>query len=191
MISQMGRGWWCVTLSAPFGDNRGMKAVEAVPAGEQIGSVMHEADFEAWMAREQRRVFALGTLFNPSQLQSVKTQGYMPPDTVVEIKPTHPAGGTVVREWLLWDIPATIHNLPEQLSVVGTLGSNSVNSKGGYAPPCSQSPGLKTYTFAAYALSAAPQLSGPAISVTRDALLKAISDRTLASATLNVTYARP
>jgi hypothetical protein len=42
-----------------------------------------------------------------------------------------------------------------------------------------------------YALSSAPQISGPALPVTRDALLKAISDRTLASAILNVTYSRP
>ena len=93
--------------------------------------------------------------------------------------------------WLVWDIPATIHNLPENMTGIGTLGSNSVNSKGGYSPPCSQGPGSKTYTYTVYALSAAPQLSGPAISVTRDALLKAISDRTLASAKLNVTYSRP
>jgi hypothetical protein len=48
-----------------------------------------------------------------------------------------------------------------------------------------------TYTYTVYALSAAPQINGPAISVTRDALLNAIADRTLGSATLDVTYARP
>jgi phosphatidylethanolamine-binding protein (PEBP) family uncharacterized protein len=93
--------------------------------------------------------------------------------------------------WLVWDIPATVHNLPENMTGIGTLGSNSVNNKGGYSPPCSQGPGAKTYTYTVYALSSPPQLSGPSLSVTRDALLRAIADRTLGSATLNVSYARP
>jgi phosphatidylethanolamine-binding protein (PEBP) family uncharacterized protein len=93
--------------------------------------------------------------------------------------------------WLLWDIPASVHNLPENTAGIGTLGSNSVNSRGGYTPPCSQGPGLKTYTYTVYALSAAPQINAPAILVTRDALLNAIAARTLGSATLDVTYARP
>jgi phosphatidylethanolamine-binding protein (PEBP) family uncharacterized protein len=93
--------------------------------------------------------------------------------------------------WLVWDIPATVHNLPENMTGIGTLGSNSVNNKGGYTPPCSQGPGPKTYTYTVYALSSPPQLSGSPLSVTRDALLRAINDQTLGSAALNVTYSRP
>ena len=93
--------------------------------------------------------------------------------------------------WLVWDIPATVHELQENMTGIGTLGSNSIDDHGGYAPPCSRGPGAKTYTYTLYALASAPQLSGQPRSVTRDDLLRAISDRTLGFAVLNVTYSRP
>ena len=93
--------------------------------------------------------------------------------------------------WILYDIPADVTGLGKNSSGVGTLGNNSVNGKTEYAPPCSKGPGEKIYTYTVYALSAEPQLSVHATGVTRDVLLDAIKDITLASAALNVTYTRP
>jgi phosphatidylethanolamine-binding protein (PEBP) family uncharacterized protein len=91
--------------------------------------------------------------------------------------------------WTLYNIPATITSLSAGQTSVGTFGSNSVNPALAYAPPCSKGPGLKQYTITIYALAQAPVLSGGA-SVTRDTLLAAIADRTLATAVLDVTYTR-
>jgi hypothetical protein len=42
--------------------------------------------------------------FNPSLLDSaISTDGYMIPDSVVEIQPAASSGGTVVRQWHVWD----------------------------------------------------------------------------------------
>ena len=42
--------------------------------------------------------------FDPSKLNGeIKTNGYMVPDSIVEIKPTLPVGGTVVWSWHVWD----------------------------------------------------------------------------------------
>lgn len=42
--------------------------------------------------------------FDPSKLnQEIENSGYMAPDSVVEIEPTRPSGGTVVWEWQVWD----------------------------------------------------------------------------------------
>lgn len=92
--------------------------------------------------------------------------------------------------WVLYNIPANVTKLEKNTSGIGTLGNNSVNGETKYAPPCSKGPGEKLYTYTVYALSAEPTLSVPASEVSRDVLLDAIKDITLASATLNVTYTR-
>jgi formylglycine-generating enzyme required for sulfatase activity len=47
---------------------------------------------------------AIAAGFDPSKLDpQIQSQGYMLPDTVVEIKPTLPNGGTVVWRWRVWD----------------------------------------------------------------------------------------
>ncbi len=92
--------------------------------------------------------------------------------------------------WVLYNIPANVTKLEKNTSGIGTLGNNSVNGETKYAPPCSKGPGEKLYTYTVYALSAEPTLSVPASEVSRDVLLGAIKDITLASATLNVTYTR-
>jgi phosphatidylethanolamine-binding protein (PEBP) family uncharacterized protein len=53
---------------------------------------------------------------------------------------------------------------------------------------CSKGPGVKTYHITVYALSALPKLRASA--ATRDALLDAIKDITLAEGTLTYTYER-
>ena len=92
--------------------------------------------------------------------------------------------------WVLYNIPANVTSLEKNTSGIGALGNNSVNSETKYAPPCSKGPGEKLYTYTVYALSAEPQLNVSASEVSRDVLLNAIKDITLASATLNVTYTR-
>ena len=91
--------------------------------------------------------------------------------------------------WVLYDIPADVTQLAQNSTGVGSLGTNSVNDRNEYAPPCSKGPGFKTYTYTIYALSAPPQLTSGAVD--RDTLLAAISDTTVASATLDVVYSRP
>jgi gluconolactonase len=98
--------------------------------------------------------------------------------------------------WVLYNIPADVTRLAKNsaggqgASGAGTLGNNSVNGRTEYAPPCSKGPGDKAYTYTVYALSGWPQLSVPASEVSRAVLLEAIQSITLASAELNVTYAR-
>ena len=100
-----------------------------------------------------------------------------------------PAGKTKWY-WILYNIPATITNLPKNVNGIGTLGNNSVNDRTEYAPPHSKGPGPKTYVYTVYALSAPPQLTVPPSEVNREVLLAAMKDITLASADLSVTYTR-
>ena len=103
----------------------------------------------------------------------------------------HVAPDTIHWYWVLYNIPADITSLAKNTTGIGTLGNNSVNGNTAYAPPCSQGPGDKIYIYTVYALSAQPQFSVPASQVSRDVLLEAIQNITLASAKLHVVYARP
>jgi len=93
--------------------------------------------------------------------------------------------------WILYDIPVGINSLPKNTTGIGILGTNSVNDKLEYAPPCSKGPGSKTYTYTVFALSAEPQFSVETDQINREAFLAAVQGITLASAELNVTYSRP
>jgi phosphatidylethanolamine-binding protein (PEBP) family uncharacterized protein len=101
-----------------------------------------------------------------------------------------PGPGDTHWYWVLYNIPADVTSLKKNSTGIGILGNNSVNSETKYAPPCSKGPGEKIYTYTVYALSAEPQFSVSASDVTRDVLLDAIQNITLASASLNVTYSR-
>jgi phosphatidylethanolamine-binding protein (PEBP) family uncharacterized protein len=92
--------------------------------------------------------------------------------------------------WVLYDIPASITSLPKNMSGTGVLGTNSVNDKTEYAPPCSQGPGIKAYTYTIYALSQNPVISVSPDMVTREVLINAIEGITIASAKLTVYYSR-
>jgi len=93
--------------------------------------------------------------------------------------------------WVLYDIPENVTSLAKNSVGIGTLGTNSLNDKQGYSPPCSKGPGDKMYTYTVYALSSKPNLSVPASQVSRPVLLDAIKNITIASAELHVVYARP
>jgi phosphatidylethanolamine-binding protein (PEBP) family uncharacterized protein len=92
--------------------------------------------------------------------------------------------------WTVWGIPAEARSLAKGAKGVGISGTNCVNRVLGYAPPHSKGPGVKKYTLTLYALSSPPDLKVPPSQVTRDVLLAAIQDRTLAAAELNFTYDR-
>jgi phosphatidylethanolamine-binding protein (PEBP) family uncharacterized protein len=103
----------------------------------------------------------------------------------------HVAGpGDTHWYWVLYDVPADVTSLSKNSVGVGTLGTNSVNDRTAYTPPCSKGPGDKAYTYTIYALSAQPQFAVPASQVNREVLLAAMQNITLARAELHVTYAR-
>lgn len=92
--------------------------------------------------------------------------------------------------WVLYGIPASVTSLAESSTGVGTAGLTSDGPNLAYSPPCSPGPGPMTYTFTVYALSGSPAFSVPASQVTGDVLTSAISQLTLASGQLSVTYTR-
>lgn len=101
-----------------------------------------------------------------------------------------PGPGDVHWYWVLYNIPASVTSLEKNSTGIGLQGTNSVNDRLEYAPPCSKGPGPKEYIFTIYALSAEPQLSVPAAQVSRAVLLTTLQNITLASAELRVIYAR-
>jgi phosphatidylethanolamine-binding protein (PEBP) family uncharacterized protein len=92
--------------------------------------------------------------------------------------------------WVLYNIPAAVTSLSRNIKGIGTLGTNSVNDRTEYAPPCSQGPGIKAYTYTVYALSQNPSVPVPSDQVTREVLLTAISGITISSAKMTVYYSR-
>jgi phosphatidylethanolamine-binding protein (PEBP) family uncharacterized protein len=89
--------------------------------------------------------------------------------------------------WLLYDIPANVTKLPKDSRAIGSPGLNG-KRRAEYDPMCSKGPGLKEYHVTVYALSARPQLRPEA--ATREALLEAIANTTLAEGTLTFAYER-
>ena len=88
--------------------------------------------------------------------------------------------------WTLYNIPANIHALQQNVQGVGTFGSNSINRELAYAPPHSKGPGPKTYTITLFALSSPLHIDLPPSQVTRDVLLSAMKGKVLASSELHV-----
>jgi Raf kinase inhibitor-like YbhB/YbcL family protein len=93
--------------------------------------------------------------------------------------------------WVVYNLSANVTSLPKNVDItgIGSIGTNSVNDRNKYTPPCSKGPGDKEYIYTVYALSAQPQITTSPVN--RAALLDAIKDITLASAELHVVYARP
>jgi phosphatidylethanolamine-binding protein (PEBP) family uncharacterized protein len=88
----------------------------------------------------------------------------------------------------LFNIPATATSIAAGNKSVGTYGQNFQGKTLGYAPPCSQGPGDKIYTFTIYALSSTLDLQP---SVTTEAALEAaVVGKVLAQKSLSVAYAR-
>lgn len=93
--------------------------------------------------------------------------------------------------WVLYGIPPTLGSLASGQKDAGTFGLTSDGPELAYAPPCSQGPGAKVYTFTLYALSAKPSVPSAAKLVTGPVLTAALQGITLASSSLSVSYTRP
>lgn len=92
--------------------------------------------------------------------------------------------------WVLFHVPASVTSLAAG-TTVGVSGVSSDGPDLRYYPPCSSGPGLKSYTFTLYALSAAPSFSVPNAQVTGPLLEAALAPLTLQRRELVVTYTRP
>ncbi len=93
--------------------------------------------------------------------------------------------------WVLYNIPADVHQLPKNVKSIGLLGNNSINRRAGYAPPHSKGPGAKTYILTLYALSDMLKIELPATRINRQVLIKAMQGHVLDSSILKVVYTRP
>jgi len=100
----------------------------------------------------------------------------------------HEAPDRLKTYWVVHGIPADVLSLPAGGGNAGVTGLND-RGRAEYDPPCSRGPGVKTYHVTVWALSGTPRL--PARGATREALLAAIRDVTLAEGTLTFDYERP
>lgn len=102
------------------------------------------------------------------------------------IMTTIATGNVTKYNWVLYNIPATTTSIPVATNV-GTVGQADDGAGTNYAPPCSQGPGLKQYTFTVYALSGPPALNGAAPNTVNGAtLLNTIAAVTLTKGALSV-----
>jgi len=99
----------------------------------------------------------------------------------------HEAPDRMKSYWVIHGIPAGVTRLEPGSRGVGTMGLND-KGRPGYDPMCSKGPGQKDYHVTVYALSGDPP--APAGGMTREALLEAVRDITLAEGTLTFTYDR-
>lgn len=93
--------------------------------------------------------------------------------------------------WSLYNMHASKTHLDSGEVVdnkTAITGTNNINDLPEYAPPCSQGPGEKSYTFTVYAL--ADQLEINTNNIDKTALLSTIQQKSLASAEMTVTYQR-
>jgi phosphatidylethanolamine-binding protein (PEBP) family uncharacterized protein len=104
----------------------------------------------------------------------------------------HVAGpGDIHWYWVMYGIDSNVTHFDEGVAPPAgvILGTNSVNGRNEYAPPCSKGPGAKHYTLTVYALSKTPSFPN-GTAVNRDLLLAAISTLTLGSSAITVSYSR-
>lgn len=93
--------------------------------------------------------------------------------------------------WVLYNIAADRTELAEGVADGGTAGRTSDGPALAYAPPCSQGPGEKFYTFTLYALDAPLSFTGAPSTVTGDVVEAAMVGHILAESALTVGYTRP
>ncbi|SIS80598.1 YbhB/YbcL family Raf kinase inhibitor-like protein [Neptunomonas antarctica] len=94
--------------------------------------------------------------------------------------------------WSVYNIPAHVSGIVSGMrsgKSVGTFGSNVVNDKNEYAPPCSKGPGPKNYTFHLYALSTSLDMA-QSDEISAATLRKSMSGLVLDSDSLTVSFAR-
>lgn len=103
---------------------------------------------------------------------------------------TLPGDGSTKWNWLLYNISASTSSLAMNTTGVGTLGSADDGAGNAYAPPCSQGPGAKIYTFTVYALAQPLSFTQAANLIKGQVVSDAIEQVKLASATLSLSVTR-
>ncbi len=93
--------------------------------------------------------------------------------------------------WVLFNLPASQTGLAEGQTDAGTFGRTSDGPALAYAPPCSQGPGEKFYTFTLYAVDGPLSFTGDPSTVTGDVVEAALVGHVLAESALTVGYTRP
>jgi Raf kinase inhibitor-like YbhB/YbcL family protein len=101
------------------------------------------------------------------------------------------APGQTFVHWVVYDIPATVRQLPEQIAAVETLFNGGVQGKNdfgkfGYGGPCPPS-GIHRYFFKLYALD---QKLGLPAGATKNQILTAMKGHVLATVELIGRYQR-
>ncbi|WP_313889962.1 MULTISPECIES: YbhB/YbcL family Raf kinase inhibitor-like protein [Nostoc] len=112
-------------------------------------------------------------------------------ESIVLIVDDPDAPGRTFVHWVVYDIPATVHQLPEHIATVKTLPNGGVQGKNdfgkfGYGGPCPPS-GIHRYFFKLYAIDKKLGLSAGA---SKNQLLAAIDSHILATAELIGRYKR-
>lgn len=103
----------------------------------------------------------------------------------------HVASPTDVHWYLvLYNIPLSVNRLEKSTTGTGIFGTNSVNNRNEYAPPCSQGPGRKDYIITVYAMSEFIYPQIPVGEVDREALLNAMEGKIISSTSTTVWYSR-
>jgi phosphatidylethanolamine-binding protein (PEBP) family uncharacterized protein len=98
--------------------------------------------------------------------------------------------------WTVYNIPAQASGIDSGSKAnqsVGSFGSNTVNDRNEYAPPCSKGPGPKIYTFHLYALSKSLEIDPSApVSAPVSAIMlrQSMQDFVLDSDSLTVSFER-
>jgi len=99
----------------------------------------------------------------------------------------HTASDREKSYWVVYDIPADVAMLPKGDRTVGRQGYSD-KRRLGYEPMCPKGTKLNTYHITVFALSERPKFSTDA--VTREVLLGAIKDITLAESTIDFLHQR-
>jgi len=89
---------------------------------------------------------------------------------------------------VVYNIPVSANQIPAGAKNVGIMGQNFQGKYLGYAPPCSQGPGLKKYTFTLYALNSEMNLVPTA--ATEESLNTAMQGKIVAKSVLESVYER-
>jgi Raf kinase inhibitor-like YbhB/YbcL family protein len=112
-------------------------------------------------------------------------------ESIVLIVDDPDAPGRTFVHWVVYDIPATVRQLPEHIASVETLPNGGVQGKNdfgkfGYGGPCPPS-GIHRYFFKLYAIDKKLDLAAGA---SKNQILAAIDSHILATAELIGCYKR-
>ena len=159
------------------------------PTTATAGFMIDAREFPGGLLPKQYTCDGVGT--SPSLSWSLPPAGTSSVAVVMdgEAGPPRP-GETAVTHyyWVLYNLPVADRHVPAGVPGLGTLGMNFKDRTPGYTPPCSQGPGAKQYRIRVFALKQPIDLAPTA--ATGDAVLAAIANSTLATATLQVSYTR-